>query len=85
MTSDKGVEVSERCSGVFVNNGGINMLQVIVDKSFGIVDNLVTDGVFYTYENRQPFVVRNVLVFRDCYASCFLENCLIVPLRVEFC
>lgn len=84
MTGDEGVEVSECSCCVFVDDSRINVLQVIIDKSFGIENDFVTDGVFYPDENRQPFVVRDVLMFRDRYTSCFLEYRFIIPLRVKF-
>jgi hypothetical protein len=85
MSSYEGVEVSESSSSVFVQNCRVYIFVVIVDEALGDVENLVFQRVVKTDENRKPLVVRNKLVLGNRNLSSFLEDCFVVPVRIQFC
>lgn len=78
------MEISESSGCVLIYNRRIYIIQIIVNISFGLEDDFILKRILNSYEYRQPFVVRNMLMFRDGYSSGFLEDCLIVPMRIEF-
>jgi hypothetical protein len=85
MSSYEGVEVSESSSSVFVQNCRVYIFVVIVDEALGDVENLVFQRVVKTDEDRKPLVVRNKLVLGNRNLSSFLEDCFVVPVRIQFC
>jgi hypothetical protein len=85
MSSYEGVEVSESSSSVFVQNCRVYIFVVIVDEALGDVENLVFQRVVKTDEDRKPLVVRDKLVLGNRNLSSFLEDCFVVPVRIQFC
>lgn len=80
---DEGVEEPESGRGVFVQDGRVDVLVVIVHESLGVVKDLVLERVLQADEDREPFVVGDVLVLADVDLPGFLEDRFVVPVGVE--
>lgn len=67
---------------MLVQHGWIDLRLVIINETLGVVKDFIAKRILKSDENWQPFVVGDKLVFCNVDSSSFLEEGLVVPMRI---
>lgn len=79
------MEISERSRRMFVQHAWINVRIIIVDIAAAgcLVNQAILFHILASEEDRQPFVVADLLVLSNVDLACLLEERAIVEVRIQ--